>query len=289
LKNVAHSISERLGALAKAGGEDYLLILARYGVERLLYRMSQHPEASHFVLKGASLFLVWVGHSFRTTRDVDLLGYGESDLGTIGDLFRSICCMETSEQDGLRFDADSMQASRIKEDQAYQGVRLTFFVYLGKMRIPMQVDIGFGDAITPAPVWVDFPCLLDAPVPRIMAYPIETAIAEKFLAIAEHGMENSRMKDYYDLHVIAKSWTIDPEVLCRAILNSCKARKLIVPVTVPVGLTDSFALDTRKNMQWLAFTRKGGLTFADLTLGEVIEVVVDFMRPTIDLLRKSRL
>jgi len=220
---------------------------------------------------------------------VDLLGYGESDLGTVAEIFQSICRMETSEQDGLRFDANSMKASRIKEDQAYQGVRLTFMAYLGKTRIPMQVDIGFGDAITPAPVWVDFPCLLDAPVPRIMAYPIETAIAEKFLAIAELGMENSRMKDYYDLHVIAKSWTIDPVVLYRAILNSCNARKLKIPVTVPVGLTDSFALDTRKNMQWLAFTRKGGLTFADLTLSEVVTIVADFMRPTIDLLSKIRL
>ncbi len=97
------------------------------------------------------------------------------------------------------------------------------------------------------------------------------------------------MKDYYDLHVIAKSWTIDPEVLCRAILNTCKARELNIPMTVPVGLTDSFSLDERKNMQWLAFTRKGGLTYADLTLGEVVEVVLEFMRPTIDLLSKIRL
>lgn len=159
--NRARSVADRLVAISRLRKEDHHLVLVRYGGERLLERISRHPILGRFVLKGATLFLAWEGIGFRATRDIDLLGFGSSDLEAMCILFGEICRDDTSERDGLRFDEDSLDVSRIKEDQLHEGTRVRLVASLERTRIPLQVDIGFGDAITPAPRAIEFPTLLD--------------------------------------------------------------------------------------------------------------------------------
>lgn len=284
MNNVAHSVADRLLAIAKSRGEDYQFVLVRYGSERLLYRISVHPELERFVLKGASLFLVWEGQWFRTTRDIDLLGIGSTDIARMERVFGEICVMDTANIDGLAFDKDSITVSRIKENQFYEGVRIRLLALLGKARIQLQVDVGFGDAITPSPRNVEFPCMLDAPPPRLLAYPIETALAEKFLAIATLGMLNTRMKDFYDILVISQRTDLDPALLAQAVRNTCRARRLVVPNSVPVGLTKIFSLDPEKCRQWDAFRNRSSLTIPAGDLESVVNQVRTYLDPVFTLL-----
>lgn len=286
MKNLVHSISERLLGIAKRTNEPYPFVLSRYGVERTLSRLSRHPTGNRFVLKGASLFLIWEGHQYRTTQDVDLLGFGSSEIVDLERLFQELCAMDTLDEDGLAFDPKSIRASRIKEDQAYQGVRVCLVALLGRTRIHVQVDIGFGDAITPGPVPVKFPSLLDAQPTQLLAYPVETAIAEKFMAIVNLEMDNSRMKDFYDLMVISRSHKIDPALLAQAIRNTCAARKYPVPRSSPIGLSDAFSSDTNKQKQWNAFMARCAPTIKDAPLVDVVNEVRNFLTPTLLLLRE---
>jgi predicted nucleotidyltransferase component of viral defense system len=277
--NLVQSVSDRLLNIARARGEDFQFVLVRYGSERLLYRISVHPELREFVLKGASLFLVWEGQWFRTTRDIDLLGYGSTDLFRMERIFQSVCAMESVEVDGLSFDEKTLSVSRIKEDQFYEGIRIRLVAFLGKTRIPLQVDIGFGDAITPGPQSVQFPCLLDAPAPNLLAYPFETALAEKFLAIATLGMQNTRMKDYYDILVLSKRRAFESRALADAIRNTCIARRLPIPKSIPVGLSEAFTQDTEKRRQWDAFVRRSSLSIPVGDLSSVVREVRVYLNP----------
>ena len=284
MTNLVQSVSDRLLSIARARGEDFQFVLVRYGSERLLYRISVHPELREFVLKGASLFLVWEGQWFRTTRDIDLLGYGSTDLSRMERIFRSVCAMESVEVDGLSFDESTLSVSRIKEDQFYEGIRIRLVAFLGKTRIPLQVDIGFGDAITPGPQSVEFPCLLDAPAPNLLAYPFETALAEKFLAIATLGMQNTRMKDFYDILVLSQRHTYEAQTLTEAIRSTCAARRLLVPTSIPIGLSDVFAQDTEKRRQWEAFVRRSSHSIPVGDLPSVVRAVRVYLDPIFPLL-----
>jgi hypothetical protein len=170
-RNTAHSIFQRLLKYAKLHGEDFNLLLSRYGVERLLYRLSISNHADRFILKGASLFLVWQGQNYRVTRDADLLGSGPADIETLTDIFKELCEITTEDIDGIKFLIDTVRAVPIREEQEYDGIRVTLVGLLYQARIPLQVDIGFGDAITPEPERITFPTLLNAPAPELMAYP----------------------------------------------------------------------------------------------------------------------
>ncbi|MBK7904666.1 MAG: nucleotidyl transferase AbiEii/AbiGii toxin family protein, partial [Proteobacteria bacterium] len=151
--------------------------------ERLLYPLSQSDIATDLSSRGAMLFVTWVEAPFRPTRDLDLLGYGENSPEAIGDTFRAIC-RQPVDDDGVAFDVDGLEAAPIREDIEYGGVRIRTQAIIDGARIPIQVDVGFGDAITPGPIEIDYPVLLDAPTPRVRAYPIETVVAEKFHALA---------------------------------------------------------------------------------------------------------
>lgn len=270
MSDMAQSVAQRLLNFSKSNNEEYNFILARYGVERLLYRLSQSPIGRRFVLKGATLFLVWFGHTFRTTRDVDLLGVGASDLESILQLFRELCTADTVNVDGLVFRSETVRASRIKEDQDYEGVRVHLRALLGKARIDLQVDIGFGDAITPEAEHVRFPTLLDGPAPSLLAYPPYTAIAEKFQAMVALDMANSRMKDFYDICVLFRSTTLDVDILATAISRTFARRNMALPQKMPVALTHEFFEDPLKQIQWNAFVKKNRLI---LPMGELPEVV----------------
>jgi Nucleotidyl transferase AbiEii toxin, Type IV TA system len=194
-KNIPASVRQRLRDLAGRRGEDFGLVLTKYGLERVLFRLGRSKHRDSFVLKGALLFELWTKDRHRPTRDVDFLAYGPNDLGRFIRIFREICS-DVYTEDGLSFDVDAIHGERIKEDADYEGIRLQFIAYLGNIRIPVQIDIGFGDVITPAPIQVEYPTLLNPPAPMLSAYPRETVVAEKCEAMVKLGMANSRMKAF---------------------------------------------------------------------------------------------
>lgn len=180
LKNVGESVRARLLRRSRDERTDFQILLTRYALERLLYRLSQSAHRYRFVLKGAMLFATWVSVPFRPTRDLDLLGYGENSPESIHEAFRDICGQPVAD-DGVVFDVDGIEATPIRKDLEYGGVRIRTRATIAAARVPIQVDVGFGDAITPGPVEIDYPALLDAPAPHLRAYPIETVVARNFM------------------------------------------------------------------------------------------------------------
>jgi hypothetical protein len=245
-------------------------VLTRYALERLLYRLSVSPHRDAFVLKGALLFTLWTGAPHRATRDLDLLGSGEPASARLEQVFRDLCALAV-EPDGVAFDARSVRAAHIREDQEYEGVRVLLEARLGAARTGLQVDVGFGDAITPGPVDVAFPTLLDLPAPALRAYPRETVVAEKFQAMVALGIANSRMKDFYDVWALARSFDFDGPALAAAIEATFARRRTPPPGDPPLALTPVFHDDAAKRTQWTAFLRRtgadvGGASFADVAI-----------------------
>jgi predicted nucleotidyltransferase component of viral defense system len=277
-KNTAASIRARLLAIAQSKGEDYQRVLGRYAVERFLYRLSQSPYRDKFALKGATLFTLWTGHNHRPTKDLDLLGRGSSsDLGGVETTIREIC--EIQDEDGIVFHRDSVEGARIKEDDEYDGVRIKLLAELAGARIPMQIDIGFGDAVYPEPELASFPVLLPMEAPLIRAYPRESAVAEKFHAMVVLDIRNSRMKDFYDVWLIASTWTFEMASLRSAILASFERRGSPIPETVPFALTEGFLNDPQKNLQWNAFVSRLNPGDKAPSLEEVGAVLRSFLLP----------
>lgn len=251
-RNSAESIRARLLALAKSRREDFQPTLSHFAIERLLYRLGQSAHRDQFVLKGALLFVLWKGQLHRPTRDLDLLGYGSPDLDTVASIFREVCRIEAD--DGITFDTTGLRAERIKEDGDYEAVRLSFLARLAGARIPMQIDVGFGDVVSPVPV--TFPALLPLAPPHIYAYQRETVIAEKLQAMVVLDIRNSRMKDFFDLWVLCRTWSFELEPLRTAIVSTFERRSTALPTDPPFALTDDFLLDEQKTAQWEGFLRR---------------------------------
>jgi hypothetical protein len=278
-KNLPASIRQKLSDLARARKDDFGLILVKYGLERILYRLSRSAHHDAFVLKGALLFEIWTHDTYRPTRDADLLGRGDNAPERLVRMFRELCELEV-EPDGLVFDADSVQAERITEDTDYEGVRVTFTARLDRARIPIQIDIGFGHAVTPAPVESDYPTLLPAPHPRLLVYPKETVVAEKFEAIVKLGIANTRMKDFYDLEALARTFEFEGELLAKAIRTTFANRATELPAKgIPLACTPEFHDDQNKKRQWMAFCNRipNGTNAADLKT--VVEALQLFLSP----------
>jgi predicted nucleotidyltransferase component of viral defense system len=253
-KNPAASIRARLLALAQSKGQDYQRILGRYAIERFLYRLGNSTYRDRFAIKGATLFTLWTGETHRPTKDLDLLGWGSSAIREVEETIRSICKVEGN--DGILFDGESVEGTRIKEEDEYEGVRVKFHAVLAGARIPMQVDIGFGDAVYPEPEFAPFPVLLPMEPPVIRAYPREAAIAEKFNAMVVLDIRNSRMKDFYDIWFMANTWAFEMATLRNSILASFERRGLAIPQDVPFALTEEFLGDPQKKQQWNAFVSR---------------------------------
>jgi predicted nucleotidyltransferase component of viral defense system len=280
-KNIAASIRQRLLNIARVQKIEFQLILTRFALERFLYRLSQSKYSNDFVLKGAMLFQVWGGSSHRPTRDLDLLSFGEPDIAYFTKTITEICDQDFSD-DGLLFHSESILLERIKEEDEYQGLRTTMIATLDSARIPLQIDIGFGDAIIPAPANIDYPTLLDLPIPKLRAYAKETVIAEKFHAMVHRGIANSRMKDFYDIWVLATTYSFGAKVLKDAIESTFKRRDTQLPIEPPLALTTEFAEDTTKMAQWSAFIRKGKLLAPEsITLKQVVPILEKFIVPAI--------
>jgi len=258
MSNSAASIRARLLNVAKAQGVDFNQVLVRFALERILYRLTQSPHANRFLLKGALLFTLWYDMPHRATRDADLLGFGASDLESVAQIFREIAAVAVN--DGIVFDSASVSVEEIRKEAGYGGVRVVIAGELAKARCKTQIDVGFGDAVTPGPVNSVYPVLLnDMPAPQLRAYPIYTVVAEKLHAIALLGMTNSRVKDYFDLSVLLQRETFDADLLAQAIKATFERRGMAVPAELPVGLTDEFARDASRQALWQAFVRKNEL------------------------------
>ena len=265
--NLPASIRARLKQRADATRQDFNLTLTHYGLERLLYRLSISHYADRYLLQGALLFSLWYDQPHRPTRDVDLLGYGPDDVETAVATFREIS--QIAVDDGIVFDPASVAGSVIRKEAGYGGVRVDLRATLDGARIALQVDIGFGDVVTPAPEPIHYPVLLDdLPAPRLRAYPKYTVVAEKLHAICLLGMTNSRMKDYFDLWVLLTEEDLAPDELRRAVEATFARRRLAMPADLSIGLSDAFAQDPIKQRQWAAFFKKNGL--APRELAEVV-------------------
>ena len=252
-RDVGASVRERLLTLARQKGQSFDLLLTRYANERLLHRLSLSPHRDRFVLKGAMLMTTWFDDPHRPTRDVDFLGYGDSAPDAMLVTFREICAIEVN--DGMVFDIDALHVELIREELEYGGLRLRTTGTLAGARITVTIDIGFGDAIEPGLDEVDLPVLLDLPQPRLRVYARETVIAEKFQAMVMLGLANSRMKDFYDVWILSRSYEFDDDRLPRAIAATFERRGTAIPLEAPVALTQAFALDSGKQRQWAAFVR----------------------------------
>lgn len=275
-KNLPASVRQHLLVLSRKRGQPFDLILVRFGIERLLYRLGRSAHADNFLLKGAMLFAVWGENAPRPTRDLDFLGFGPVDADEVKAKFTEICGVSV-EPDGLEFLSGSVVVGPIRDAASYPGLRITLEARLANIRIPLQVDIGYGDAVTPGPVEAEFPALLDFPAPRIRAYPPATVVAEKLEAMVRLGLPNTRLKDFFDLWYLSRRFTFDGPLLTAAVTNTFARRRTTLPPDVPVALTVEFA--TQKAGAWETFLRRN--TLEPVELPPVIAAIGDFVMPVL--------
>lgn len=273
--NLAASVRARLLNLARVRGETFDYILVRYGSERLLYRLSQSSHQDQFVLKGAMLLELWGDAVHRPTRDVDLLGFGPSEPEAVAAVFQTILKTEVV-PDGLTFDGSAVRAEPIRDANEYHGVRVRLQANLDHALIPLQFDIGFGDAVTPPPEESSFPTLLDFPNPVLRTYPRETVVAEKFEAMVRLGLSNSRLKDYWDVWTLARTFPFDGPLLAEAIASTFGRRGSAVPADTPAALSEAFEREWER--QWSRFLWRSGLPDAG-TLAKALILIREFVMP----------
>ncbi|MBX9681373.1 MAG: nucleotidyl transferase AbiEii/AbiGii toxin family protein [Gemmataceae bacterium] len=276
-KNLPASVRQRLTDKAKETDRPFQEVLQYFAMERFLYRLARSRHAHRFVLKGALLFTAWGGPSSRTTKDIDFLARMDNDVEAVVAVIREVCTQEV-EPDGLAFDAGSGEGEAIKEDADYSGVRVKFLVTLQNARVSMQIDMGFGDVVTPAATLTEYPALLGFPAPQLLGYPRETVVAEKFEAMTKLGLLNSRMKDFYDLWVLRRQFDFDGGTLATAIRRTFAHRKTAV-VARPTALTAAFGEDAAKQTQWQGFLRKTRLDDVPPSLQSVIDELAPFLVP----------
>ena len=280
-KNIAVSVSDRLKRIARDSGADAMRILIRYANERFLYRLSQSVYCDRFILKGATLFTVWMDAPHRPTRDLDFLAHGDNSPENMKIVFQEVCQAEV-EDDGLVFQPETLNVEPRRDEEAYPGLHVDIIAALASARIPLQIDLGFGDVITPQPVQVEIPVLLtDFPKPQLRTYPRETVVAEKLEAMVSLGITNSRMKDYYDVWYLSQNFAFDGETLSAAIKATFNRRGTALPEDVPLALTDTFASAAAKRVQWIAFLRRSGLANTGLELHTVNTVLRTFLIPVL--------
>jgi predicted nucleotidyltransferase component of viral defense system len=275
IKNIGASVRARLLKLSKEQGQSFDLVLTRFALERLLFRLSQSRFADRFVLKGAMLLMSWLDEPHRGTRDLDLLGFGDPTPDAMLQTFREILTQDAD--DGVMFNANALRVDRIREEVEYGGLRLRALASISGARINLTIDIGFGDALEPGAEFIDYPVLLGHPAPRLQAYARETMIAEKFQAMVALGRANSRMKDFYDIWILSRSFSFDGDRLARAIAATFARRGTAIPVDRPDALSPAFAEDELKRRQWRAFLEEAAVNPG--TLADVTDDLAAFLMP----------
>ena len=275
VKDVGASVRTRLLNLSRTTGQSNDLLLTRYALERLLYRLTKTEHVKRFVLKGAMLMTTWFDDPHRPTRDIDLLGFGDPRPQEMLKVFREICGIQ--ENDGVQFDVAKLEVTAKREDLAYGGLRLQTYATISGARLRIVIDIGFGDSVEPGVEELELPVLLDQPRPSLRAYARETVVAEKFQAMVMIGQANSRLKDYYDLWLLARSYEFDPDRLADAIAATFKQRGTAIPTDIPDGLKPEFYEDRAKRAQWRAFIEDVAVDPG--SLADVAAVLTDFLMP----------
>jgi predicted nucleotidyltransferase component of viral defense system len=284
--NIGASVRQRLLNISRNSDNDFVVTLTDYALERLLYRLSRSQHKDRFVLKGAMLFRIWSDEPHRATRDLDLLAFGSPFAEDIAGLFREICEFLV-EDDGVQYKPDSIRTEEIRETQEYDGVRVKLIALISGARVPLQIDVGFGDSVVPPATEIAYPTLLDFPAPRIRVYSRETVIAEKFHAMVTLGIVNSRMKDFHDIYTLATTCRFSGSVICSAIKATFESRSMQIPQNPPIALTEEFSKDSSKITQWSAFITNGSVKTASVDLSEVIELLHLFLLPPIHYLFKG--
>jgi hypothetical protein len=279
--NLPASVRQRLKNLSTAQSIPFQEVLQRYAIERFLCRLSQSDHAAKFILKGAQMLVAWGSARTRPTMDIDLLGYTDNNLTNLDTIGRAVCRAPVSEPDGLIFDAETVKAVRIKEDADYEGVRLTFTAHLGNARIPMQIDIGFNDIVTPAPEPVAYPSLLGMHEPELRGYNRDTLIAEKVEAMIKLGEINSRMKDFFDIWALSCSFPFEAQSLAAAIDATCRQRGTTV-AGLPAILSPEFPAMADKQTQWSAFLGKSRIQNTPDDFAEVAAAIAAFLAQPIE-------
>jgi len=277
VKNLEASVQARLQNLARATKRPFQGLLQYYAMERFLYRLSRSPHRERLILKGALMLHVWDAPLARATKDLDFLGHLERSRENLARVAREVCTADV-EPDGMVFDAATVKTEPIKEDADYEGVRVRFVGLLGRARVAMQIDVGFGDVVTPGPEIITYPALLDFPAPKLSGYPRETVVAEKFQAMVYLGTLNSRMKDSYDVWLLANQFAFDGAVLAKAIAATFANRETAIDVA-PIAFTADFTEQPSTLAQWTAFRRKLPDTERPENLAEIVLLLAEFLLP----------
>jgi hypothetical protein len=265
-RNIAGSHRAKLLNLAQERGEGFQFFLGRWISERFLFRLGRSAHRDQFILKGAMMFVAWDGKLHRPTQDVDLLGYGNPEVGEVVRRISEIC--GESVDDGIIFDLEGIRGQKIREDAEYEGVRVRVPASLDGARVMVQIDVGFGDLVEPAPAQLTFPVLLPLDPPIVRGYPPETVIAEKFQAMVVLGIGNSRMKDFFDIWTLARTHNFRLNSLSRSVRQTFERRKTPLPAVRPMALSKGFLLDENKQTQWKAFGNRTGLDLPTLQTSE---------------------
>lgn len=279
--NIEHSVRQKLLNVSISKDVDYNIVLIWYGLERFLYRLSKSKYSDQFILKGAMLFAVWAKQPLRPTKDLDLMAYGDASANYLTKVITEIC-QTNVDDDGIAFDTDSMEINEIREDQEYDGQRVKLLAKLGNAKIRLQIDIGFGDVVTPAPTQIEYPVLLESSAVSIKAYSKETVVAEKFHAMVILGIANSRMKDFYDLWIMSKQFDFDGSLLTEAIAATFKRRTTPLPDDLPLALTEDFSSDTTISQRWKAFANKLNHPEEMPPFNQIISEIKDFIATPLD-------
>lgn len=274
-KNIGASVRAKLLDIARQRDQAFDVVLTMFVLERLLFRLSDSRFSDRFVLKGAMLLATWLPDFHRVTRDLDLLGYGSSVPEEVAEIFCEVAGIKCP--DGVEFDVEGIRVEQIREEQDYGGLRLRTTATLSDARIPVIVDIGFGDAVVPGLRDIEYPALLDFPAPKIRAYAPETVVAEKFQAMVVLGRVNSRMKDFYDVWMLSRTFDFNRDSLAQAIASTFRRRGTEIPVQLPDALTQNFSLEPTKVNQWRSFTEDLAVTTPDLST--VVEDLAGFLMP----------
>ncbi|OGF48791.1 MAG: hypothetical protein A2044_08800 [Candidatus Firestonebacteria bacterium GWA2_43_8] len=287
VKNIAASVKARLFNKAEETNRQFAEVLQYFGMERLLYRLSKSKYSDNFILKGALMFTVWQIPERRTTLDIDFLARYDNQIISIENVMKDICEVKV-EQDGLVFDPGTVKGQRIKEGADYEGVRIKLMGFLGKARIPIQIDVGFGDITYPDPKVIDYPVILDFSQPRLKGYPAENTVSEKFNAMINLGPLNSRMKDFYDIWLIMRRYDFEGPALAAALKKTFAQRKTEFPDKIPLFAEEIYDDNSDRQELWNAFVIKEEVKHTPQYLSAVAKEIEAFLAEPVEALNTGK-